>query len=246
MLEVGWSEILVIALVLIIVVGPKELPGMLRTFGRFATRLRGMANDFKGQFDEALREAELDDVRKGISEVTKLNPTNSLREAINPLRQLGQGIKDDLQKASDISLKPDAPLVASTEDKVPEATTALQPADPVVAKVETPVVAQPLVSPVVAEAAAKPKPTRKKAAAAVAAEPVVAAAAPVKKPAASRKKAVEPVVVAALPKAASKPAPKKPAARKVAAEAAAETANAKVAEPKKTAPRKKAAKAGDA
>jgi len=63
MLEVGWSEILVIALILIIVVGPKDLPGMLRTFGRMATRVRGMANEFKGQFDEALREADLDDGR---------------------------------------------------------------------------------------------------------------------------------------------------------------------------------------
>lgn len=245
MLEVGWSEILVIALVLIIVVGPKELPGMLRTFGRFATRLRGMANDFKGQFDEALREAELDDVRKGISEVTKLNPTNSLREAINPLRQLGQGIKDDLQKASDISLKPDAPLAASTEDKVPEATAALQPADPVVAKVETPAAAQPLVSPAAAEVA-KPKPARKKAAAVVAPEPVVADAAPVKKATASRKKASDVVLAAEPAKAVSKPASKKPAARKVAADATAEAANVTVAEAKKPAPRKKAAKAGDA
>jgi sec-independent protein translocase protein TatB len=203
MLEVGWSEILVIALILIIVVGPKELPGMLRTFGRFATRLRGMANEFKGQFDEALREAELDDVRKGISEVTKLNPTNSLREAINPLRQLGQDIKSDLQKASDISLKPDAPMVAQPEDKVPDASAALQAAEPVVAKVETPAVAQPLVSPV--SEPAKPKAPRKKAAAAVVPEPVVAEAAPVKKPATPRKKVIEPIVVAEVPTAVSKP-----------------------------------------
>jgi sec-independent protein translocase protein TatB len=101
MLDVGWSEILVIALVLIIVVGPKDLPPMLRTFGRMANRLRGMANEFKGQFDQALREAELDDVRKGLGEVSKLNPANTLRDAINPIRQLGQDIKSDLQKASD-------------------------------------------------------------------------------------------------------------------------------------------------
>ena len=130
MLEVGWSEILVIALILIIVVGPKELPGMLRTFGKMATRLRGMANEFKGQFDEALREAELDDVRKGLNEVNKLNPANSLRDAINPLRQLGQDIKSDLQKATDVSVKPDA-LVAKPEDKIPDATTQLQPSEPV-------------------------------------------------------------------------------------------------------------------
>jgi sec-independent protein translocase protein TatB len=224
MLEVGWSEILVIALILIIVVGPKELPGMLRTFGRFANKLRGMANEFKGQFDEALREADLDDVRKGISEVGKLNPTNSLRDAINPLRQLGQEIKSDLKKASDISLKPDAPLVAKAEDTVPEATTELKPAEPVVAKVEVPVPAAAIAEPSVTEAVTTPKPKapRKKVAAVVALEPVVAEAVPVKKPATTK--------VAPIKKAAAKP----------------KVAVATSVEPKKPAPRKKAAKAGDA
>ena len=46
MLDVGWTEILVIAIVLIIVVGPKDLPQMLRTFGRIVTKMRGMASDF--------------------------------------------------------------------------------------------------------------------------------------------------------------------------------------------------------
>ena len=64
MLDVGWTEILVIAIVLIIVVGPKDLPQMLRTFGRMVSKMRGMASDFRQQFDEALREADLDDVRK--------------------------------------------------------------------------------------------------------------------------------------------------------------------------------------
>jgi sec-independent protein translocase protein TatB len=108
MLEVGWSELLVIAIILIVVVGPKDLPGMMRTFGKMMGRVRSMANEFRSQFDEAMREAELDDVRKGLSEVNKYNPANSLRDAINPIRQFGQDIKSDLQKASDISVKPKA------------------------------------------------------------------------------------------------------------------------------------------
>jgi sec-independent protein translocase protein TatB len=178
-----------------------------------------MANEFKGQFDEALREAELDDVRKGISEVGKLNPTNSLRDAINPLRQLGQEIKSDLKKASDISLKPDAPMVAKAEDTIPEATTDLKPAEPVVAKVEAPVPAAAITQPSVTEAVTTPKPKapRKKAAVVATSEPVVAEAVPVKKPTAVKK------------------APAKPKVEIAAS-----------VEPKKPAPRKKAAKAGDA
>ncbi|TIW15558.1 MAG: twin-arginine translocase subunit TatB, partial [Mesorhizobium sp.] len=51
MFEVGWSELLVIAVVMIVVVGPKDLPAMLRTFGRTAAKLRGMAADFQRQFN---------------------------------------------------------------------------------------------------------------------------------------------------------------------------------------------------
>lgn len=100
MLDVGWTEILVIAIVLIIVVGPKDLPQMLRTFGRMVSKMRGMASDFRQQFDEALREADLDDVRKTIGEAQRLNPLNTIREAVNPLRQMGDEIKADLQKST--------------------------------------------------------------------------------------------------------------------------------------------------
>ncbi|GAA4180016.1 Sec-independent protein translocase protein TatB [Shinella granuli] len=100
MLDVGWTEILVIAIVLIIVVGPKDLPQMLRTFGRMMSKMRGMASDFRQQFDEALREADLEDVKKTIGEAQKLNPLNTIREAVNPLRQMGDEIKADLQKST--------------------------------------------------------------------------------------------------------------------------------------------------
>ena len=59
MFDLGWPELLVVALVLIIVVGPKDLPAMLRTFGKTTRKLRSMAGDFRSQFDDALKEAEL-------------------------------------------------------------------------------------------------------------------------------------------------------------------------------------------
>ena len=72
MFDIGWSEILVIAVVAIVVVGPKELPRMLRTFGKTMGQVRRMSNDFKRQFDEALREAErevgLEDTKKQLQD----------------------------------------------------------------------------------------------------------------------------------------------------------------------------------
>jgi sec-independent protein translocase protein TatB len=142
MLDVGWTELVVIAIVLIIVVGPKDLPPMLRTFGKMMSKMRGMAADFRSQFDEALREADLDDVRKTISDAQKLNPANSLREAMNPLRQMGNDIKADLQKAT----RPD--------EKKPELPPEpeLPPAPEMAASVARPIDAAPSAAPTVAAA----------------------------------------------------------------------------------------------
>ncbi|SIQ01861.1 sec-independent protein translocase protein TatB [Rhizobium sp. RU20A] len=109
MLDIGWTELVVIAIVLIVVVGPKDLPPMLRAFGRMTTKLRGMASDFRQQFDEALREAELDDVKKTIDDARRLNPANAIREAINPLRQAGEDIRSDIRNAT----RPATPSVAA-------------------------------------------------------------------------------------------------------------------------------------
>jgi sec-independent protein translocase protein TatB len=260
MLEVGWSEILVIALILIIVVGPKDLPPMLRTFGRMAARLRGMANEFKGQFDQALREAELDDVRQGLSEVNKLNPANTLRDAMNPIRQLSQDIKADLKKAADMS----TPVVAAeaTDEPLAEGAGEATPAEPAVVPAAAPLmqaavapVVPPVTVPTTADKAAEPAP---------AVEPAVSDAGEPPKSKAIRKKvaALEanseaavaspsepktrkaPVKTkdAALAAAAAEAVAKKPAGRKKPAETAVAVADPAATDgvKPKRAPRKKA------
>ena len=64
--EVGMSELVVIAIGALIVVGPKDLPVLLRRFGQFMARLRGMAAEFRASFDEMARQSELDDLRKEV------------------------------------------------------------------------------------------------------------------------------------------------------------------------------------
>ncbi|MER9184431.1 Sec-independent protein translocase protein TatB, partial [Mesorhizobium sp. M0767] len=87
MFEVGWTEMLVIAIVMIVVVGPKDLPNMLRTFGRTTAKLRAMASDFQRQFNDALKEAELDDVKKSVDSLRSLNPAAEIRKQLNPFEQ---------------------------------------------------------------------------------------------------------------------------------------------------------------
>jgi sec-independent protein translocase protein TatB len=69
MFDIGWSELLVIAVVAIVVVGPKELPKLMRSFGFYAGKLRRAATEFRRQFDEAMREAELEEVKQAIESV---------------------------------------------------------------------------------------------------------------------------------------------------------------------------------
>lgn len=102
MFEVGWSELLVIAVVMIVVVGPKDLPNMLRTFGRTAAKLRAMAGDFQKQFNEALKEAELDDVKSSIDSLRSLNPMNEVRKQLNPFEQAAA----DVRSGVDTMMKP--------------------------------------------------------------------------------------------------------------------------------------------
>src|SRR5512134_795369 len=87
MFDIGWSELLVIAVVAIVVVGPRELPKLMRTFGYYAGKLRRAAAEFRRQFDDAMREAELDEVKKAIESVKTETASieTSVREAQAPL-----------------------------------------------------------------------------------------------------------------------------------------------------------------
>ena len=70
MFDIGWSELLLIGIVALIAIGPKELPGALRTLGQWMGKLRRMASEFQGQFQEAMREAEMADLKKQVDEMT--------------------------------------------------------------------------------------------------------------------------------------------------------------------------------
>src|SRR5690349_15003839 len=70
MFDIGWSELVVIAVVALIAIGPKELPAVLRTVGQYMGKIRRMASEFQGQFQEAMREAEMADLKKSVDEMT--------------------------------------------------------------------------------------------------------------------------------------------------------------------------------
>jgi sec-independent protein translocase protein TatB len=69
MFDIGWSEFVLIAVVALIAIGPKELPGVLRMIGQWMGKVRRMAAEFQGNFQEAMREAEMADLKKSFDEV---------------------------------------------------------------------------------------------------------------------------------------------------------------------------------
>ena len=133
MFEVGWSEILVIVIVLIVVVGPKDLPKMLRAFGKATTKFRATAGEFRRQFDEALKEAELDDVRNVINDAKSLDPRNDIRKVFDPVRTIGEEIRSSLKDATAIAKEnvavpdPEAPGATQLQPQVMEPLSAAAP-----------------------------------------------------------------------------------------------------------------------
>ena len=89
MFDIGWGELVVIGIVALIAIGPKELPTVLRTLGQFMGKVRRMASEFQGQFQEAMREAEMADLKKqaedlksSVSDLTSFDPMASTKKEI--------------------------------------------------------------------------------------------------------------------------------------------------------------------
>jgi sec-independent protein translocase protein TatB len=165
MFDIGWTEMLVIAIVMIVVVGPKDLPRMLRTFGRTTSKLRAMAGDFRKQFDEALKEAELDEVKNLASDVRKLNPAADLKKALNPMQKAAEDVRAGLDAAMNPGKKAAAPVATPAEPAKAGATAI--PGEPAKAEAAPlrnghdasakPDPAAPQVAPAAAKAEAAPK-----------------------------------------------------------------------------------------
>jgi sec-independent protein translocase protein TatB len=83
MFDIAWSELLLIAVLALIFIGPKELPQVLNSLGKMAAKLRRSADDFRRQFEDSIREAGYGDLNKNLQEFQKLNPASQLRESID-------------------------------------------------------------------------------------------------------------------------------------------------------------------
>ena len=131
MFEIGWSELLLIGIVALIAIGPKELPTVLRTLGQWMSKLRRMASEFQNQFQEAMREAEMADLKKQVDEMTSqaqsyanFDPVGEVRRELESTQQQIEGAMANPAGAA----TPSPPVVA--EPSTSPADAAPSPAAP--------------------------------------------------------------------------------------------------------------------
>jgi sec-independent protein translocase protein TatB len=116
MFNLGWGEIVVIGIVALIAIGPKELPTVLRTLGQWMGKVRRMANEFQGQFQEALREAEFADLKKHADDIS-----SSVAEFsnIDPLADAQKDVERAFEETP--AAAPTADAASPVQDALPDA-----------------------------------------------------------------------------------------------------------------------------
>ena len=175
MFDLGWGKLILIGIVALVVIGPKELPGALRTLGQWMTKVRRMASEFQNQFHEAMREAELADLKKDVDEMAA---TAKSYANIDPLGDLQKDIESAVTPPSDFDKPLSSPAGTSTSDTsspaVTHDTVAAMSPEPAVAGAHT----EPAVSPPVASLSSAPLPAAPLPAAPLPAAPLPAASLP--------------------------------------------------------------------
>jgi sec-independent protein translocase protein TatB len=139
MFDISWTEFVLIGIVALIVIGPKELPGVLRTLGQYTRKVRGMAAEFQNQFQEAMREAEMADLKKQVDDMAHdFKSYDPLKDVRSDVEAMGK----DIERSFDGSpvMKSDAPAaelpaaqtpaIESAVPATPVESSALEPAAP--------------------------------------------------------------------------------------------------------------------
>ena len=161
MFDIGWPEMAVVAVIALIIIGPKDLPRIMRFVGQWAGKARGMARQFQRSIDDMARESDLDEVKKSVASVSKFNPAKELSNSIDPTGSVKQALDptatdDDGDTSAKAAEETPAGEVketpAETATEVPATASAETPAEtPAEAPAETPAEA-PAVTPAEAPA----------------------------------------------------------------------------------------------
>ena len=101
MFDIGWSEMAVVALIALIVMGPKELPKAMRSLAKWTRKARSMAREFQSGIDDMVREVDLEDARKAVESAKSFDVGKSVEETIDPtgdLRNATSGLEAEMAR----------------------------------------------------------------------------------------------------------------------------------------------------
>ena len=91
--DIGWPELLLIGVVALVVIGPKDLPRALRVAGFWVRKARTLSREFQSSVDQMIREAELDEIRQDLKKATEFDLENELKQTVDPTGELAESIK---------------------------------------------------------------------------------------------------------------------------------------------------------
>ena len=121
MFDISWGELLLIGVVALVVIGPKELPTVLRTLGQWMAKLRRMATEFQNQFHEAMREAEVADLKKQVEDMTSQAQSYANFDPIGDVRKELESTQQQIEQS--MTATPPAASPTSPDTPSPAATT---------------------------------------------------------------------------------------------------------------------------
>jgi sec-independent protein translocase protein TatB len=130
MFDIAWSELGVIAVVALVVIGPKDLPKVLRTVGQWTSKARAMAREFQSGIDDMVREAELDELRKAAKQVSDFSIENEVKKTFDPDGSLEKQFAEHNQAIMDAT----SDLNAGLKGEAATPTADTKPAEPAVAE----------------------------------------------------------------------------------------------------------------
>ena len=135
MFDIGWSEMLVIGLVALVVIGPKELPAALKTFAYWMKQARKMAREFQSGVDDLVRQAELDEAKKAVEDA-RSNLNKEIEKAVDPTGEVKQALSDNGIRTPTPSI-PVSPPKPAASGNGSAASAVAAPAAPAPADAET-------------------------------------------------------------------------------------------------------------
>ncbi|WP_341705376.1 Sec-independent protein translocase protein TatB [Ferrovibrio sp.] len=127
MFDIAWSELGLVAVVALVVIGPKDLPKVLRTVGQWTSKARSMAREFQSGLDDMVREAELEDLRKAAKDVSSFSLENEIKKTVDPDGAIGGDFKQVEAEMNAMLNEPDSQPAPAASVPAPEPAAA--PAD---------------------------------------------------------------------------------------------------------------------